>query len=113
MERMKKLAVQLRELADRLEKLEIGDVGVDCTINVFGSGLRADQQLTLEMLRAVVAAFAGTDKIIEPVVYNNSTWVRVRNGDINAVIHHNSDIFGYTEVTRLEPVAADASKLIS
>jgi hypothetical protein len=111
MARMKKLAVQLRELADRLEKLEIGDVGIDCTINVFG-GSSHGTQLTVDTLKEVVATFAAGGGNAEPRIYENSTWIRVTNGDLGAVIHYAPSLFGEEEVVQRVPVKLDLAKLL-
>jgi hypothetical protein len=111
MERMKKLAVQLRELADRLEKLDIGDIGVDCTFNVFGATTYGTQ-LTADTLKEVVAAFTASGGIAEPRIYENSTWIRVTNGDLGAVIHYDPSLFGVEEVVQRVPVKVDLAKLL-
>ena len=108
---MKKLAVQLRESADRLETLDIGDVGIDCTINVFG-GSPYGTQLTADQLKKAVAAFTATGGIAEPRIYENSTWIRVTNGDLGAVIHYAPSLFGEEEVVQRVPVKVDLAKLL-
>ncbi len=108
---MKKLAVQLRELADKLETLDIGDVGIDCTINVFG-GSPYGTQLTADQLKKAVAAFTASGGIAEPRIYENSTWIRVTNGDLGAVIHYPDNLFGTTEVVQQVPVKLDLAKLL-
>jgi hypothetical protein len=112
MERITKLAVQLRELADKLETLDIGDVGIDCTINVFG-GSPYGTQLTADQLKKAVAAFTASGGIAEPRIYENSTWIRVTNGDLGAVIHYAPSLFGEEEVVQRVPVKVDIAKLIS
>jgi|LakMenE01Jun11ns_1017448.scaffolds.fasta_scaffold9948233_4 hypothetical protein len=111
MARMKKLAVQLRELADKLETLDIGDVGIDCTINVFG-GSPYGTQLTVDTLKEVVATFAAGGGNAEPRIYENSTWIRVTNGDLGAVIHYAPSLFGEEEVVQRVPVKLDLAKLL-
>lgn len=106
---MNKLAAQLRELADRMEKLDIGEVGVDCTFTIFGG--YDPTCLNQDRLQKAVDTFKG-DGAVEPVVHEGSTWVRLRDGDLQTVIHYPPDVFGYEEVVQRVPVKLDLAKLL-
>jgi hypothetical protein len=69
--------------------------------------------LTAETLKEVVAAFAAGGGNAEPRIYENSTWIRVTNGDLGAVIHYAPSLFGEEEVVQRVPVKVDIAKLIS
>lgn len=110
--RMKKLAAQLRELADRMEKLDIGDVGLDCQINVFGNPTYGGKSLTADTLREVVTAFTIGGGVAEPRIYEKSTWIRVTNGDLGVVVHYDPTLFGEEEIVQRVPVKLDLAKLM-
>jgi hypothetical protein len=109
---MKKLAAQLRKLADRMEKLAIGEIGLDCQINVFGHPIYGGESLTADTLREVVTAFTIEGGIAEPRIYEKSTWIRVTNGDLGVIVHYDPTLFGEEEIVQRVPVKLDLAKLM-